>query len=264
MKVFLSAGLSARLNNGVYDENHRQYLEELRRFLLKKNHKVFSAHCREQWGKKIMPPDLCTPLDYRGIRESDLVIAIVEKPISAGVCIELGWASALGKRILIIQRTSELPALIVGLKEICDAIYIGDVEDKDRLFQELHLALFHHDQLSYSDPAHSDIKDDEVHRKVISAIHSLVGEQIDIGDEMRLESDLGLNSMAIIELIGRLEVYLGRTIRKEELDLTDFRTVKSVIALANRINQKGNAARPSHKRRILTTDEQEVISSPTD
>lgn len=61
---------------------------------------VFFAFERERYGHAVMPDAVCTPLDYRAMLQADVVVAIPED--SMGVAVELGWASALDKEILLI------------------------------------------------------------------------------------------------------------------------------------------------------------------
>jgi nucleoside 2-deoxyribosyltransferase len=61
---------------------------------------VFLAHEREQWGGDVYAPERCTPLDWAELRRADVVVAFPRK--SGGVHVELGWASALSKPIVIV------------------------------------------------------------------------------------------------------------------------------------------------------------------
>lgn len=95
-------------------------------------HQVISAHLRENWGKNLMAPSEFTPLDIDAIKNCDVVIAYVDlKP--SGVYIELGWASALGKKTIIITETpiSQLSPLLIGLSMMNKATVIEfkDIED---------------------------------------------------------------------------------------------------------------------------------------
>lgn len=62
----------------------------------------FLVHCsleREVWGEKTMSPEILARVDYREIEKSDMLVAFPQT--SQGVCIEIGWAGALGKDICI-------------------------------------------------------------------------------------------------------------------------------------------------------------------
>lgn len=61
---------------------------------------VFFAFERERYGHATMADTVCTPLDHRAMQRADVIVAIPED--SMGVAVELGWASAFNKEILLI------------------------------------------------------------------------------------------------------------------------------------------------------------------
>jgi len=81
-----------------------------------------------------MPPHEFTPLDLKQIKECDLVIAYVGHQPSS-VYVELGWASALEKKIIILteQPISQLPPLVQELSTITEAITISSKDEKELL-----------------------------------------------------------------------------------------------------------------------------------
>ena len=84
-----------------------------------KGYYVENAHRREKWGEDWMSPEVCTPLDYRAIKESDIFIAIPGNPPSGGVHIEIGWASLLCKNILLLlEREGVYSNLVEGLYRV--------------------------------------------------------------------------------------------------------------------------------------------------
>ena len=97
MKFFLAYSFSALIDDktGLVDEKNKQFLENMRNSIIKRKETVFLAHFRENWGKELMAADECTFDDFKEMNESDIVIAFPGNPISGGVHIELGWASAL-------------------------------------------------------------------------------------------------------------------------------------------------------------------------
>lgn len=104
MRVFLAAPFSQWLDPETrrLDAERRRQLDMLRLSLVEQAFSVFSAHHREEWGAALMPSHICTPLDYEEMARADIVCAIVGAPPSSGVCVELGWASAMGKPVLLI------------------------------------------------------------------------------------------------------------------------------------------------------------------
>ncbi|WJV53691.1 nucleoside 2-deoxyribosyltransferase [Pectobacteriaceae bacterium CE90] len=86
---------------------------------------VHSAHRRENWGKDFMTPDACTKKDYEEISRCDCFVAFPGSPVSPGTHIELGWASALGKPIIMLLETQKTYAYLVqGLNQITRVEYI--------------------------------------------------------------------------------------------------------------------------------------------
>ena len=63
---------------------------------------MFSAHHNERWGAGWLPAQTCVPNDFRAMQTCDVVCAYLGAPASSGVCIELGWASAMHKPVLLV------------------------------------------------------------------------------------------------------------------------------------------------------------------
>lgn len=63
----------------------------------------FCAIEREKWGKELMSGTECTKPNQDGLIASDIVIAFPDS--SYGVHMELGWASILKKRIIVLTNT---------------------------------------------------------------------------------------------------------------------------------------------------------------
>jgi nucleoside 2-deoxyribosyltransferase len=90
--------------------------------------KVFNAHKREKWGEAFLEPDEFTRLDYDEIAASDVIIAVPGPPASLGTHIELGWASALGKPIvLLLEREADYALMIYGLRHIVPTAIVETV-----------------------------------------------------------------------------------------------------------------------------------------
>ena len=106
------------LNSG-----RRELLERIILLLESEGHDVSSAQKREAWGKEIMPPETCTPLDYVGIRNADVVVAIPGDPASGGTHIELGWATAHGKQLVVLlEQDRYYSPLVYGLGSAFDNV----------------------------------------------------------------------------------------------------------------------------------------------
>jgi nucleoside 2-deoxyribosyltransferase len=71
------------------------------------NLQVHCAHQRERWGQDLDPPGLALERDIDEITRADVLVAILGSPPSPGVQFELGYAIALGKRILILKQKDQ-------------------------------------------------------------------------------------------------------------------------------------------------------------
>jgi nucleoside 2-deoxyribosyltransferase len=139
MKIFLAAPLTSayRKDTGRFDPKIKRILQRIIKLLKENGHEVISAHEREKWGRDLMSPSEFTPLDMKLIKECDLVIAYInDKP--SGVYIEIGWASALNKKIIILttQSISELSPLVQGLSQITDTTIIN-FKNENELLEKL-------------------------------------------------------------------------------------------------------------------------------
>src|SRR5690606_19394486 len=88
--------------SGEMDKRFRKQYEELIEFFESKGYTVHNAHKREKWGKAFMTPEECTKIDFEEIRSCDYFVAFPGSPPSPGTHIEIGWASAFGKHILLL------------------------------------------------------------------------------------------------------------------------------------------------------------------
>lgn len=92
---------------------------------------VFNAHKREKWGEAFLEPDEFTRLDYDEIAASDVLVAVPGPPDSLGTHIELGWASALGKPIvLLLERDEDYARMIYGLRRIAPTAIVQTVDGR--------------------------------------------------------------------------------------------------------------------------------------
>lgn len=98
----------------------------------KKGYEVENSHKREKWGEEWAEPELCVHLDYEFIKKTDIMVAIPGSPPSGGSHIELGWASFLGKKIIMLLKNGkQYSNLILGLYTITDVDYVwyDDIEE---------------------------------------------------------------------------------------------------------------------------------------
>ncbi|MER5974288.1 MULTISPECIES: hypothetical protein [unclassified Streptomyces] len=118
--VFLAAPYTQWMDwsTGELDPGRKKYLQTLRQAFIDRGHAVFNAHQNEQWGKAWLAPEICTPADFLAVANADVMCVIVGDPPSPGVMIEMGWASALGVPIVLLQEGDSAPALVAGIGEV--------------------------------------------------------------------------------------------------------------------------------------------------
>ncbi|WP_327235401.1 nucleoside 2-deoxyribosyltransferase domain-containing protein [Streptomyces sp. NBC_01317] len=130
--VFLGGPFKALVDaDGTMDTEARARIEAVIDRLEKEGYQVHNAHRRESWGAKFLTPDECTRLDYDEIAASTVFVAFPGSPASPGTHIEIGWASALGKPIvLLLEEGQDYAFLVRGLHTVADVTYltIGDTE----------------------------------------------------------------------------------------------------------------------------------------
>ncbi|GAA0905226.1 nucleoside 2-deoxyribosyltransferase [Streptomyces thermoalcalitolerans] len=93
---------------------------------------VYNAHRREAWGEEVLAPAECTALDQKEIENADVFVAIPGIPPSPGTHIEMGWASVLGKPIVLLMeegREEEYGYLVRGLGSVAtvEFVYVTDI-----------------------------------------------------------------------------------------------------------------------------------------
>ncbi len=127
-RVFLAAPFKALVKNesNAMQDSDRKMIEDLLSFFEGKGYLVHNAHKREAWGKKFMEPEECTYIDYHEIEKCDLFVAFPGIPASPGTHIEIGWASAFRKKIVLIlyENQENYAYLVRGLNSVSDVKYI--------------------------------------------------------------------------------------------------------------------------------------------
>ncbi|SHF88251.1 TIR domain-containing protein [Streptoalloteichus hindustanus] len=116
VRIFLAAPFVQFLVGDRVTDQWRHRLTALRERLLAGGAAVFNAHHNEGWGEFGLPPEQCVPSDFRGVVACDAVCAYAGDPVSAGVAVELGWASMLRKPIVLAaDARTRLTPMIEGL-----------------------------------------------------------------------------------------------------------------------------------------------------
>lgn len=116
---------------GIVDESGTMRTEERARYealiagLESAGCHVDNAHRREGWGAAFLSPEECTRRDFDEIASSDVVVAFPGSPPSPGTHVEIGWASALGKPlVLLLEQDTEYAFLIQGLGTVAAVTYV--------------------------------------------------------------------------------------------------------------------------------------------
>ncbi|MFD0558168.1 nucleoside 2-deoxyribosyltransferase [Stackebrandtia endophytica] len=105
----------------------RERLERLRSAFLAAGSEVFNAHHNERWGEQWLAPEVCTPADFAAMTRCDVVCALIGRPPSGGVAVELGWASALSKPVvLLVDPIAGASPLITGLGAVTRTEYADE------------------------------------------------------------------------------------------------------------------------------------------
>ncbi len=119
-KIFIACPISKYLTFDGMDPNYEVFIRNIYETCQYYSSNVFLALYREKYGKARMEDDVCTPLDFEEMRDSDIVIAFPEN--SMGVAVELGWASTMKKKILLFLNDNDSSSpLIRALYTITDA-----------------------------------------------------------------------------------------------------------------------------------------------
>jgi nucleoside 2-deoxyribosyltransferase len=122
---------------GRMDATERQKIEKVLAHFEGRGWRVFNAHRREAWGTQFLPAAECTRLDFAEISQSELFIAFPGSPASPGTHVEIGWASALGKPIvLLLEHGRQYAFLVTGLAAVADVEFV-DFDHIDDIFGQL-------------------------------------------------------------------------------------------------------------------------------
>lgn len=116
-KIFIACPFIKFVKGTEFTNNSfRKFTEDLYNLCLTYAPKVFLALKREDYGAKPMEKYSCL-MDLKELETSDLIIAIPDD--SMGVAVELGWASALNKKIiLLLNKEQKYSALIQNITTV--------------------------------------------------------------------------------------------------------------------------------------------------
>ncbi len=130
MKVFISCPFTGLCKEEEYviKDEYRDFFDRLTSELEKLKCDYYLAIKRENWGIDHKGPEECTKSDFDAVKDSDFLIVIpgnsISKGISGGVHIELGWASALNKKMhILIEEDFQYSPVLLGLNTLSSTNY---------------------------------------------------------------------------------------------------------------------------------------------
>jgi S-adenosylmethionine decarboxylase proenzyme len=137
-RIFLAAPFTKYIKKNGFDNSAYVQITSIISLLRELGYSVFSAHEREAFGDKLMTPEICTKLDFKEMNQCDLVVAMIDES-SYGVSLELGWASALHKPIILFQKEGQQfsSPLIEGIGVITDSVNVCDIQSLLTAINEL-------------------------------------------------------------------------------------------------------------------------------
>jgi nucleoside 2-deoxyribosyltransferase len=119
--------------DGTFDRRARSAIASAIAALESGGHRVLSAHVFEQFGKMDMAGlfrEVCQR-DYAWMRQCDAFVAVLpldsrgEVIHSGGTSVELGWASALGKPIVLVcDPAPRYSHLVLGLDAVARVVHL--------------------------------------------------------------------------------------------------------------------------------------------
>lgn len=104
MKIFISCPFISKIDGNTIDKEYEKFTDNLFHTCKEFSRSVFMALKREDYGRKKLKK-YTVDLDFNEMKTCDLVICIPEN--SSGVAVELGWASALKKHIILLLKTDK-------------------------------------------------------------------------------------------------------------------------------------------------------------
>lgn len=110
-KIFIACPFIKYVDGTSFtNENYRRFTEDLYELCLQRTPNVFLALKREEYGTKPLESYSCK-MDLDELLDSDLVIAVPDD--SMGVAVELGWASASNKTIVLLLEKQQIYSALV-------------------------------------------------------------------------------------------------------------------------------------------------------
>ncbi|MBR4410210.1 MAG: nucleoside 2-deoxyribosyltransferase [Firmicutes bacterium] len=116
-KIFIACPFIKYVNGTDFtNDNYRKFTEDLYDLCLNYAPEVFLALKREEYGSKPIKNYSCQ-MDFDELMEADVIVAVPDD--SMGVAVELGWASACNKYIIILlNKEQKYSALVKNITTV--------------------------------------------------------------------------------------------------------------------------------------------------
>jgi len=154
LTVFLAAPFTHKLvpdetaeTGYVIEENFRKLLSRIIQQLRARGYLVKNAFEREDWGRKKVSPKEMVEKDYFDVISSDVLVVYLDTEPSFGVFIELGWATAFRRNVILLVRKGQEDVqkkwtpLMEGLHVLAQNFREIIFEDEDDMLNELLITL---------------------------------------------------------------------------------------------------------------------------
>lgn len=133
--IFLAAPISGFQSDGEYSKYRQCLLALINR--LSKSYEVYSELTSIDSSEQYDTPEESAKIDFYRIQQSDVFLMYHPMRMQSSTLIELGYAVALKKKIIIISNTSNLPYLATGLHAVTSAVeVIASSQITDQVIEE--------------------------------------------------------------------------------------------------------------------------------
>jgi nucleoside 2-deoxyribosyltransferase len=135
MKIFLAAPFTQLLEpDGAGIGRFRAIIREVMTIIEEAGHSVVCAHEREEWGLRLDTPARALKLDLTEIEISDVLLAIVGSPPSPGVQLEIGFAIAKQRKMVVCVKLGDfVPYLLRGIDSLPSVVLLEYSQETDLL-----------------------------------------------------------------------------------------------------------------------------------
>lgn len=132
--VFVAARFTTAFKSSTFDPLLKEKIEAIHEVIQGLGITLYSSHITEKFGKALEIPYDFVRRDISQISLCDIFVTLLDEDFSTGVYIELGWASFLGKKIIIfipqgfdIDKTPMIRGLS-ALTRYCQLISYSDID----------------------------------------------------------------------------------------------------------------------------------------